>query len=287
MDRKILTFLYTILVAFLFSSCEKDANIPVPEEDPKLVVYSYISPSDTLVRVSVSQSVPIFGNNNTGETVPVTNATVVISSPAGSHTLTYDPYLEQYSIHGDSIHVTAGQTYSLTVSAPGFETVSASTTVPQLNNFNFQVNETAAHPVSVYNGNTIPRWYSYNIRFTHFNNSDYYRVIPAYYKVYPGYPDSLENEYGALLYDYNKVSGGMITDNIDVYTDIVSEPHPDPYGVKLHLVISTQDYHKFHSSLQNYSYGDPFAEPSLIYTNMTNGYGIFAGYLQETVQIHY
>ena len=42
-----------IIMMILFLSCEKDADIKLPEEDPKLSVYGFISPEDTITSVVV------------------------------------------------------------------------------------------------------------------------------------------------------------------------------------------------------------------------------------------
>jgi len=55
---------------------------------------------------------------------------------------------------------------------------------------------------------------------------------------------------------------------------------------KLTIQLFTTDYHyyQYHTTIENYESGNPFAEPSRIYSNVENGYGVFAGY-QKSVFI--
>jgi hypothetical protein len=41
----------------------------------------------------------------------------------------------------------------------------------------------------------------------------------------------------------------------------------------------------FHQSIFNYTGDDPFSEPTQIYTNVTNGLGVFAAANAERIQI--
>ena len=54
----------------------------------------------------------------------------------------------------------------------------------------------------------------------------------------------------------------------------------------LTIQLLTTDYHyyQYHISINNYESGNPFAEPTRIYSNVENGYGVFAGY-QKSVFI--
>jgi hypothetical protein len=280
MDRKILTALI-IPIVLLFSSCAKDANIPVPKDVPKLVVYSYITPGDTLVRVKVSHSIPVFNNPYNESDLSVGDATVTMTTLGTTYTLSSSGY-GYYTLPTSTMAVNPGQTYVLNVSASGFTAVSASTRVPDANNFQFQVTEVSTSAPS---GGSFqqPRMYKYDIRFNHFNDADYYRLASSFYHVdsvgFPG-QDTVVNNSFDTFYDKTFANGGVVTDQVDAFTEIYEEPYAFANGFYFDLIVSGYDYFKFHQSLQNYSYGDPFSEPSLIYTNMTNGYGIFAGYLR-------
>jgi hypothetical protein len=56
------------------------------------------------------------------------------------------------------------------------------------------------------------------------------------------------------------------------------------YVVLLNL---SKEYFQFLKSLyiQQYNSGDPFSEPSPIYSNIENGYGVFAGYSAQRIKL--
>lgn len=59
------------------------------------------------------------------------------------------------------------------------------------------------------------------------------------------------------------------------------------YVVTLHT-ISEEQYLYFNSSdLQNETVGNPFAEPTPVYNNVENGFGIFAGYSSDQVTLEF
>jgi hypothetical protein len=57
----------------------------------------------------------------------------------------------------------------------------------------------------------------------------------------------------------------------------------EPFHV--YLLNTTEEYHRYKVSLKNVSFGDPFAEPSQIYSNITNGLGCFGSYTGSSVYI--
>lgn len=59
MMKKILLFTLLINSIYLFS-CEQDANVQLPDIEPKLVVTSFISPDDTVIEVNITKTLPLF-----------------------------------------------------------------------------------------------------------------------------------------------------------------------------------------------------------------------------------
>jgi hypothetical protein len=286
MDRKILNYLVAAIACVFLVSCEKDANIPVPKDVPKLVVYGYMTPTDSVTVISVTSSNPVFGDAGDDSFSPVTDATVTITTLGVTYTLTYEPTFEIYYILNSALGVNPGQAYTLNVSAPNFTAVTATTSVPVVNNFNPQITEVSTTAPSTSLGN--PRIYKYTVNINYFANN-YYRLSESFYHVdtSSGGNDTLVGRNHDSFYDQSTASGSTISDQLEAFTDIDTEPYAFHYGFYFDLIVSGYDYFKFHQSFQNYSQGNPFAEPSLIYSNMTNGYGIFAGYLKVTVRKDY
>lgn len=274
----------------LLVSCEKDADIHVPQQDPKLVVYSYISPQDSVVQVSVTASNSVFGNSDSHNLFSmVDNATVTITTNGSTYNLPWNPAYSHYIIGTNVLPVNPGQTYELSVNAAGFETVSASTRVPQWRDWQFHVTYNGMHPYDAQMGFNAE--YRFNVDWKHYDDNDYYRLAQHFYHIdstyIPGMLDTLNEERNNNFYTSNQVSGGIIADVVTTNTSINQDPYPYRYGFYYDLVISTYDYYKFHETVNNYNSGNPFAEPTLVYTNMKNGYGIFAGYIKVTKRIDY
>jgi len=140
---------FSFLVSiFLLTSCKSlVTDIDIPYSD-RLVVQCFLSPQDTLIEVSVTQTAPVIGDILEGaERYPnILNATVVLSDGQKSVTI---PYLSKqlpssYDADGEYIYTTraryflsaknfpivAGKTYSLKISAPSFTSVEGACIIP-------------------------------------------------------------------------------------------------------------------------------------------------------------
>jgi hypothetical protein len=97
-----------------------------------------------------------------------------------------------------------------------------------------------------------------------------------YYQAYNGF-----NEY-VLLEDKNK-NGQKMSGRLNYSNFSYSGPFPGNnykvVGFDAYLLNIDEDYYKYYKSIEKYSDGsNPFTEPSLIYTNVENGFGIFCSY---------
>src|SRR5688500_15809261 len=94
MNSKIKNTIYLLTFAYLhiftFTSCQQNANITIPDADPKLVVSAFISPADDSVMITVSKSDPIF-DGGAIQTRYIKDATVTISDGITTRTLVYRP----------------------------------------------------------------------------------------------------------------------------------------------------------------------------------------------------
>ena len=131
MKKQLLALLILIISAVLVS-CEKEAKeIELPKVDPKLVVYGFLSPSDSVIEIVVSKSVPYFGDQKGNIYDPVSDATVLLSSEGQTISLPFSIENGSYIVRNEApFSILAGKTYSLQVSSPGGFYVSAATTVP-------------------------------------------------------------------------------------------------------------------------------------------------------------
>jgi len=135
MKKSILLFVVTLV---LFSACQKvvDADELLDTEE-KVLITSYISPQDTVLRVSVSKALPAIGtplsvaDREANETkFLIKNAEVSISDEAGNSTsLLYSEQNKTYLADANTLDILSNQNYFLRVSVDGQE-YTASCTIP-------------------------------------------------------------------------------------------------------------------------------------------------------------
>lgn len=275
--------LYILFIALFFTtSCEKDANIELPKADPKLVVYSYISPSDTFVVVEVTKSKPFFGNkNNNDDYNAVEDAAVEIFSSNGQKaTLPYDAAKQNYNIPNDgNFSIIAGQTYSLKVTAPGGFSCSATTTVPSSAPPQFMVKIDSS------------------IRTSNGYSEKEYRIISTWNDI-AGisnfYHSSvrISNNRNNQMDDYtacNTVSSDDHKDGSEIGQTCIFSGYYDPWGSsasgisgRVFLLTTDISYYKYHETLYRYEDDNPFSEPVQIYTNIEGGLGCFGSFLEQS-----
>jgi hypothetical protein len=271
-------YIVTILAVPFFSSCEQEAtNVDLPETTPKLVVGCFIDPDEDTLVATVSESNPIFGvNHNNVGSLTLPEAVVKITDGVNSATLAYDNLDQKFKISAAQFPINAGKTYYIDVSAPDVKSlpVSSSCTIP-------------ADKVNSANATIEPGGSEGQIletTWTDLPGASFYRVFVEYVMTLNG--DTAYYAGNNSIYDDQGNNGGLMTSRIDVFYPIGSD-YVDWAGtgetykvIGYHIIIANVDanYYKYFRSLQNYTYNDPFAEPSPVYTNIKDGLGIFSGF---------
>lgn len=297
----IVTFMSISLLA-----CEKDVQIKIPEHNPKLVVNALGDIDSDSIDVFVSKSVDVLKHKN-GSDLSVDNAMVFLKKEGKDRQqLYYDAETKSYR---GAVHLEAGDNYEITSSVAGFNDVSAQTAVPvqvpikyiqriknvRLDSYGNKLDEiriTFDDPVAD------------NDYYILFLNDAGYTFDPANPPLEPNYQDytpicvttndpSVETIYDDPV-DMNTClenNGILFTDDLfngttkvlSIYVNNIaldSNRLPDGYVVypSVELRHVSEDYYRFFKSREKsyYNEGNPFAEPSNIYTNMKNGYGIFS-----------
>jgi len=289
---KKLIFLSFISTMFCFTSgCVRDAkNVKLTQTEPKLVVTSFISPDDTILKVKITKSKPVLGQQDPfGYVRPVSDAQVSISDGSQTVTLTFDDSLQSYTfpMQGLPNFIKAGGTYFLSASTPDGKSVSASTTVP--------INKVdASTAIITFREFTDGGFTRDVIDFTFFdipNEENFYRV-EAYLvtndnsnrnsveEVYFNY-DEEDSRYN-LYKDQNRNGKEfkIVEGNYNYYGQ---SPSSGSQEIFVNVYNTSRAYYDYHKSIDSFQGDDPFSEPVLIYSNIKNGLGIFASY--NTVQV--
>lgn len=331
-DTKLLKLFLIGLVISTLVSCETLVNtIPedkLPKADSQLTMFCFLSPQDTIIRVKVSQTSPLFSEytyggvayfvvngdtTRTGDALP--KATVTISDGAIKATLPFQPEGQFYAIPVSRFPIKAGKTYSLTVT-DGARTAQASCTIPpeavpikkiSLDTFmvsNFgnrdtilvtsftwddQAGKANYYRVRAYEDVEIPT-------FTFDPKDKKYTEGRARVQLY--FSSRRDAGRSDLLNDTNldgKTFSSVqferrISTNANIYyypLPIVDNkplvPERGPVSLGIYLLLNTTDksYYEYHRSLRQARIDNPFTEPSLVYTNVKGGLGVFAGYNQS------
>ncbi|MCA6363587.1 MAG: DUF4249 domain-containing protein [Bacteroidetes bacterium] len=272
-------FSIILSIAAVFSltltSCERNADVDLPDVDSKLALSCFISPQDTVIRAYVTRSIPVFelGSANTQHQA-VNNATVMLYDASGSVQLTFNPLLEQYEIPAASFPIVAGQTYRITVALSGYPTLEASTRVPLSVPADFSATADLIIDSTSFPGFPLIEA-DIDHQFTDPAGDNNYYLINAVLNLNDTLNGIVRNYELArsIVSDHNadgEVIRGSLRTGINAQGSLNS--------LTIWLTSGTYDYYEFHRTILNGNNGgDPFSEPTLVYSNVTNGFGIFAG----------
>ena len=263
--------IFTLLLLLISSCRKKDATVKLPKVPEQLVIISFISPQDSLIKVSLGLTQPLYNNANSNKFSPVTDAEVIISSALGSASLIYNPGTKNYLTDSAHLKIRTGVKYTITVSTPDGKSASATTQIPSENtSLKFEIDPDAS-----------------NLKATWLDPAseiNYYRLLVerSGYFIFSGYNNSTGSFKDTIRTRY--VDTEWIMDEGHNGETIV---HQRPFGldstsgesVNLMLFNVSKEYFDYAQKLPTATVNEnPFAEPVIMYTNVTGGYGVFAGY---------
>jgi hypothetical protein len=264
-------YVIAFFLLMVLSGCETVIDVDVPEEDAKLVVFAFINPHDEFLKVNVRQSNPVFATTEFSSWQSLDDATVKITGPNGAVVIPFDEDEQAYRISSDSLPIISNESYRLDVSAPGFKSVFATTLVPAevplFTSTQLEVKE-----------EIIEQGYSlevFKFDLSWQDNADFMN----YYEI------SIQQFNSELEYhnfDDGGRNGQIISERIESYSGTTGE-FAEPFHI--YLLNTTEEYFLYRNSIRNISFGDPFAEPSQVYSNITHGIGCFAAYTGTSVFI--
>lgn len=260
----------------LLLSCSKEANVKLPETKPLPVMYSYICPTDTVITLKLFYSSPLYGANQVDILAPVSDSDVKISSALGTAQLIFNPITQYYELLTNTYPILPGQVYKMTVTTINGDVAIAETQVPLTT---VPIN---AATIETYteNGSTFDR---IKVSFTDEpGRLNYYRTTALHAFAYTFQPDTIAEDtricklYSDMNHDGENVS---LDGSFALRTDSTAYYSTEYYDIFLYNC--SESYYKFHKSLLNYTGDNPFAEPTLIYSNVKGGFGCFGAYTRS------
>ncbi|HAK75620.1 MAG TPA: hypothetical protein DCR35_10405 [Runella sp.] len=299
-----------ILFALGFYSCETLVNDVdpdrLPRTDRKLVVHGYLSPQDTLIAIKVYYSTQVVGNDpyltGNGLPIPLANASVTLSTQGKSAKLSFNSELNAYTIKPSEFPILEGQTYTLKVERDD-QVAESSCTVPRAVAIQ-QVLQDSVERSTSNPAITPPKDYLYTLVWKDFvGQKNYYRVAGYVYLTQrtqtsqgkfidnPNFSNLSfrDNNRSREFIDDQDADGAQITSGsgrfFNYYSSINTNSPFTLHFVEVSLIHCEKTYYDYHQAIQNFDRDNPFAEPSLIPSNIKNGLGCFAAYNRSSVVI--
>lgn len=303
------------IVAFIFlsifavSCSETELKIDLPAPKPKLVVHSLFTPfSPPIVKsfaVSVSQTSGMF---DTLDIIQVPDAKVSLFIDGK-----FDQILKKFGLSYGSqtfLFPKAGVEYSISVEKEGYETVTAKGKIPE----KILIKETMLIPFAANNDLKNPMSQLSIIFDDPAGQQNFYEIMvlldqneSSKFKLFTNDHIITSESYypSPLAFDSKQPDRLLFSDkNINGKTHKLEVTYLAPLyilgGAKYinsHLIYVifrsiSEDYYRYYTSLLKQKnairpeilYGA--AEPSSVYSNIKNGYGVFAGYSEDNRTIH-
>ena len=291
------------LLIFL-PACEQVIEPDLPDHRPRLVLHAFFT-SDGVWTAHVGRSSGILELQLGAHERPVVADAEVelLAGDEGVGELEFKDAAQAY-VFGDGT-LQAGETYSLQVSAPGFEAIRATDTLPKpvpTSILWFRA------PASSRSGSGGSGGFSVKLEIEDPpGEENYYQV--SLYRVFAGRGASrVEYSFStndpSILAD-NSVDGSPIeegevegdapyfkdtlfdgrTHRIELSSNL--DDDPDPSGTYLQVLYISEAFYEYlkSSRIHDYTRENPFAEPLNVQGNVENGYGIFAGYSSQTFEL--
>lgn len=309
--------LLSLVSIFFLNACQMEIEVEIPQKPPQLVVVSTMvpyKPNGKYLGVEVFTSRHLFDET---ENLPVENASVFAFRNGQSFGqlsyLTNNNYNFYPFGYAPLEGPLPGETYRIEVSVPGFNPVWAETTIPQpveIIQWNldrigfFDENGLIYSRVSLLFNDPPGQKNFYEIVVTdvscQYDANCYSKVVTfePFITSEPHYPSPVMVHLpkpNRLLFTNQTFQGEQC--NINFYYFPGQEVSPGSHitltggFIAIQLRHVTEEYYKHFSTMlqaRNQRLEDPFhgmGEPINIYSNITNGLGVFAGFNNSVVEV--
>jgi hypothetical protein len=283
MELKKPVFLVTTNIILLLASCTKDViNVKLPDFEQKLVLTSFISPDIKSNEIAIGCTESDFGKLLPPDIPGQVSA--VISD--GTNEVRIDTMLLDSEYFDNRIQIrhmsiTEGKSYKIKVVNEKGQSAEASCTVPIRRDFHIEVDTTvflSSDPWSGKKYSTITA----KISITDFpGESNYYRLIFSTNGL--PIPYSIKE---IIISDKGRDGEKIVLQSITFgRVSINPNPQTDSSFLRIYLLNTNEAYYDYHKSYLTSTLGNtgPFTEPSPLYSNVSNGVGIFAAYTIDSL----
>jgi hypothetical protein len=279
-----------IIFAFFVFSCELIVDVNVPKRPAKITLNGEFT-EDSTFTVYLRKSRYILDSD---DYEAIWNALVIVKEDGVNIDTLLHRSFDQYTSSNGS-KPKPGKSYEIIASAPGMETVNAQSSLPQPSVLKDAILEWKTNQGQQSNFN-----YTIDVTFEDAaETEDYYEILLFMeYSYVNENQDTISQYYPVHIFTDNpafsheNLNGVMFDDKlINGKETTLQIKGGDMWGEqsKFLLVLRslTKDLYRYEltSGIQENLGGDPFAQPVHVHNNINNGFGIFAGYQETSMEV--
>ncbi|MCX6318153.1 MAG: DUF4249 domain-containing protein [Bacteroidetes bacterium] len=303
MKRRQLFIVPVLVILFSFFSCEQDVNLTLPPHTPRLVIHGYAE-AGKLFSIAVGKTFAANVLLPINDTYLKDAIVTLYENNTLREVLVYDTASRRYVTVSAVPH--PGNTYRITVAAPGFEMAEAVATTPSLVptsavqylrntrtdergnllsdvlfRFNDPAGQTNHYLTEINRGNP----YSASSAFCLYTYDPSVEKYQASLNPFEAGNCILSTQVLYMDRSFNGSSKQIVLsgqeESIREYTDPATGIIYRPY-LKRYMV--SEEYYRYikNGIITGGIGGDPFSQPVSTYTNVKNGYGLFTIYSSVT-----
>lgn len=282
--EKAVKYFISLIIIWSCIACEKEVkHVKLPPFEQKLVIASFVSPSDSISHVTVSSNKKLYGELNGYESTGKLSG--IISD--GSVSVALDSALNGLKFLNSKFTIRPGKTYRLKVMSDNGLSAEGECMVPQYRDFDISADTfSVVHSVPGYNS-----WRELNIdiSFKDFPGEVNYFRLYGRFTAYrtaedPGATEVIERDlyFSRDLFTDKEAGSASVIKSSTGMGQLNS--NYDSAFVKVYLLNTEKSYYLYHKSLKDYNSGDdPFSEVTPVYSNITGGLGIFTSFTSDSL----
>jgi hypothetical protein len=278
-----------VLIPFMLS-CTKMVELDFESIEPEIVVNCLFT-TGNYFNVQVMET-SLFGDSSNAW---ITNADVTIKAQKKMEIRSLS-YAENGYYCDTTFYPQYNETYTLEVNVPGYETVTATDSLPILPRaevLEFYTTDRVDEETYNYKYNDFNIWLNDSVGYSNYYELACYEYLYLAKKREPNVVVGLESDepfvknegdqelvLGSLYFSDELIDGRSFEFKVSA---IASNLEDSSWHLDLHIIALSYDLYRFRKTfLRHYSAQDPefftMTEPVPMYTNIENGYGIFAAY---------
>lgn len=284
--KKHIIYIFILLGISIQVSCETDANIPIPSQDPKFVLTSFINPASDSQLFTLTLSDPIFDGSNVDFNNYIDDALVTVSNGTNTVTLGYNNSYNAYLLLNSAMNIDFNTDYTVNVSRAGKQ---LQTKFKSIGSAPITINELKVDSIEkIDQFGIVSKTYFANVKWQDPGSETNYYCLELYGLMndFNGNPVRvpLSDYYGNIYISDEGKNGTEMSRTLEAYTNYFGEFGNVYRGFDVVVSKTDEHYYRYFKSLQNYVGDDPFSEPSLVYTNINSGLGVIGNYMPYSIR---